>query len=226
MLKRFTILLGCFALFACDAFADKPQPSKFEAGKHYEVVAKTATAKPEVREFFSFFCGHCYKFEPFAQTLENALPAGIALQKNHVDFLQAASPEVQNAIARGYLVGKAEGKGNEIAALIFHHIHETRGQFTSVEDIRSLMLINNFDAKAFDSHFNSMPILSAAEQMKEQQTLWSSTASPTDANMPVLAGVPMLLVNGKYKVQLAALDPKNFDKELAELVNYLLQKKD
>ncbi len=226
MLKRFTILIGCLALFACDAFADKTADSKFKAGVHYEVVAQTASAKPEVREFFSFFCGHCYHFEPKVQTLEKSLPAGIELQKNHVDFLPAATPEVQNAIARGYLVGKAAGKGNEIASLIFHHIHETRGHFTAAEDIRSLMLINNFDSKTFDSNFNSMPILSAAQQMKEQQTLWSSTASPSDANMPVLAGVPMLLINGKYKVQLAALDQKNFDKELAELVNYLLQKKD
>ncbi len=226
MLKRFTILLGCLALFACDALADKTQASKFEAGKHYEVVATTATAQPEVREFFSFFCGHCYKFEPIAQKLDKALPAGISLQKNHVDFLPATSPEVQNAIARGYLVGKAEGKGNEIASLIFHHIHETHGQFTSVEDIRSLMLINNFDAKAFDNTFNSMPVLSAAQQMKDQQTLWSSTASPADPKTPVLAGVPMLLVNGKYQIKFGALDQKNFDQELAELVTYLLQKKD
>lgn len=226
MLKRFTILLGSLALFACDAFADKTNTSKFVAGTHYEVVSETATAKPEVREFFSFYCGHCYRFEPIVQQLEKSLPAGVELQKNHVDFIQAATPEVQNAMARGYLVGKASGKGNEIASLIFHHIHETRGQFTAPEDIRSLMLINNFDAQAFDSKFNSLPVLSAAQQMKDQQTLWSSKASPADPKMPVLAGVPMLLVNGKYQVKLAALDAKNIDKELAELVTYLLQKQD
>jgi thiol:disulfide interchange protein DsbA len=226
MLKRFTILLGCFALFACDAFADKTPTSKFVAGTHYEVVAATATKQPEVREFFSFFCGHCYHFEPAVQKLSKALPAGVELQKNHVDFIQAASPEVQNAMARGYLVGQAAGKGDEIASLIFHYIHETRGKFTSTEDIRSLLLINNFDAQAFDSKFNSLPVLSAAQQMKDQQTLWSSTPSPADAKMPVLAGVPMLLVNGKYQVKLAALDKEKFDQELAELVTYLLQKKD
>jgi thiol:disulfide interchange protein DsbA len=226
MLKRFTILLGCFALFACDAFADKAPASKFVAGTHYEVVAETATTKPEVREFFSFFCGHCYRFEPLVQKLAKSLPAGIELEKNHVDFVQAASPDVQNAMIRGYLVGKAAGKGDEIASLIFHYIHETRGSFTSTDDIRSLMLINNFDAQLFDSKFNSIPVLSAAEQMKAQQTHWSSTPLPSDAKTPVLAGVPMLLVNGKYQVKLAALDAKNLDKELAELVTYLLNKKD
>ncbi len=88
------------------------------------------------------------------------------------------------------------------------------------------MLINNFDAQLFDSKFNSIPVLSAAEQMKAQQTHWSSTPLPSDAKTPVLAGVPMLLVNGKYQVKLAALDAKNVDKELAELVTYLLNKKD
>lgn len=226
MLKRLTILLGCLALFACDANADKTPASKFVAGTHYEVVADTATATPEVREFFSFFCGHCYRFEPIAQKLAKNLPAGIELHKNHVDFIQAATPEVQNAMARGYLVAKAAGKGDEVASMIFHYIHETKGKFTATEDIRSLLLINNFDATAFDSKFNSMPVLSAAQEMKTQQALWSSKPLPSKPEEPVLAGVPMLLVNGKYKIMLGSLDPENLDSELAALTTYLLQKKD
>ncbi len=226
MFKRFSILLSCLALFACDAAADKTAETKFVAGTHYEVVAEKATKQPEVREFFSFFCGHCYHFEPIAVKLSKNLPAGVELQKNHVDFLQAASPDVQNAIARGYLVGKSIGKGDETAAMIFHYIHKNQGKFTAVEDIRSLLLVNDFDPAVFDSKFNSLPILSAAQQMKDQQNLWSSTASPSNPQMPVLAGVPMLLVNGKYQVKLGSLDPKNIDAELAELVNYLLKKQD
>lgn len=32
--------------------------AKFEEGVHYEVIAEQATAKPEVAEYFSYFCPH------------------------------------------------------------------------------------------------------------------------------------------------------------------------
>lgn len=62
--------------------------------------------------------------------------------------------------------------------------------------------------------------------MKTQQALWSSKPLPSKPEEPVLAGVPMLLVNGKYKIMLGSLDPENLDSELAALTTYLLQKKD
>jgi thiol:disulfide interchange protein DsbA len=211
--RTFVSLVAAVSLYACDANANK-----FVAGQHYEVVAETASAKPEVKEFFSFYCGHCFAFEPFANNLSKKLPQGIELEKVHVDFLQAASPEMQNALSRAYLVGKSAGKGEQVAQLIFNYIHRQQAGFSTEADIRSLLLVNDFDAATFDNNFNSMPVLSAAAKMKEHQTRWSENK--------VLTGVPMVLVNAKYKLKFDKLDPENFDAELQELVNYLLAKKD
>lgn len=205
--------LAALSLFACDVNA-----SKFVAGEHYEVVAEKSTAKPEIKEFFSFYCGHCFAFEPVANKLNKNLPQGIELEKVHVDFLPAASPEMQNALSRAYVVGKNAGQGEQVAALIFNYLHQQRATFTSEADIRSLLLVNDFDAATFDNAFGSMPVLSAAAKMKEHQTVWSENK--------VLTGVPMVLVNGKYKLKFDKLNPDNFDAELAELVSYLLAKKD
>jgi len=211
--RTLVTLFAAVSLYACDANANK-----FVEGQHYEVVAATASAKPEVKEFFSFYCGHCFAFEPFANNLSKNLPQGVELEKVHVDFLQAASPEMQNALSRAYLVGKSAGKGEQVADLIFNYLHRQRATFTSDADIRNLLLVNDFDAATFDNNFNSMPVLSGAAKMKEQQTYWSENK--------VLAGVPMVLVNAKYKLKFDKLDPKNFDAELQELVSYLLAKKD
>ena len=49
--------------------------------------------KPEVKEFFSFYCGHCFAFEPFANKSEQkAYRQGIELEKVHVDFLSGRQP--------------------------------------------------------------------------------------------------------------------------------------
>ncbi len=36
----------------------------YEEGTHYEVIAEQGTAKPEVKEYFSFYCPHCFAFDP------------------------------------------------------------------------------------------------------------------------------------------------------------------
>jgi len=214
MLFRTAItLLAALSLFACDANADK-----FVAGEHYEVVAEKSTAKPEIKEFFSFYCGHCFAFEPIATQLSKNLPAGVELEKVHVDFLGGVPQEMQSALSRAYVVGKNAGQAEQVSAVIFNYIHRQRATFASDADIRSVLLVNDFDAATFDNTYNSMPVLSAAAKMKEQQTYWSENR--------VLTGVPMLLVNGKYKLKLDKLDRDNLDEDLKQLVAYLLAKKD
>lgn len=203
-------------VFMLTAFA--AQAEKFVEGTHYEVVAEKATAKAEVKEFFSFYCGHCFRFEPVVNKLAGQLPKGVELEKVHVDFVQAAAPEMQNALARAYVVGKTSGQGEKVAAMIFDYIHLKGASFNNENDIRNLLLVNDFDAKTFDAKINSMPTVAAVNAMKTAQNKWSENR--------VLTGVPMLLVNGKYKPKFDKLNPENFEQELQQLVTFLLAKKD
>ncbi|MDX1679051.1 thiol:disulfide interchange protein DsbA/DsbL, partial [Arsukibacterium sp.] len=149
--------------------------AKFVEGKHYQVIAGQASAKPEVKEYFSFYCGGCYGFEPVAQSLAKKLPEGTEFKKVHVDFIRAASPEIQNMLARAYLVGKNMGKGDQIASAIFNQIHRSRVPFTSEDDIRSLMLINDITAEEFEKAMRSFSVRGAASQMKKEQTALSES---------------------------------------------------
>lgn len=208
LLLSTVLLLG---LTACDANAEK-----FEEGKHYEVVSATGSETPKVQEFFSFYCGHCYRFAPVARNLAANIPADIPFEKVHVDFMAAAPAEMQQALSRAYLVGKELGQADMVAGLIFNYIHQQGAGFNSDSDIRNLLLVNDIDAAAFDAKFNSLPILSAVQSMKEQQIKWSENG--------VLKGVPTLIVNGRYKVNYAALEPEQFEADLQALVNFLLTK--
>ena len=190
--------------------------SKFQQGKHYDVIAEQATAKAEVKEYFSFYCGGCNAFEPIAQSLARKLPADAEFKKVHVDFIRAASPEIQNALARAYLVAKSQGKGDQVASAIFNQIHRNRAPFSNENDIRNLVLIHDIDAETYDKAMKSFSVRGAANQMKKEQDELSEKR--------ILTGVPMLVVNGKYKINNAALDKRNMEAELQELVNYLLQK--
>ena len=189
---------------------------KFEQGKHYDVIAETTTAKPEVKEYFSFYCGGCNAFEPIAQRLAKKLPENVEFKKSHVDFIRAASPDIQNALTRAYLVAKNLGKGDQVANAIFNQIHRARAPFANENDIRNLVLIHDIDGETFDKAMKSFSVRGAANQMKKEQDALSERR--------VLTGVPMLVVNGKYRINNAALDQRNIEAEMQQLITYLLEK--
>ena len=223
MIRRFAsvaaaALLGVLsvATLSLDAMAQSSKAPAFVEGTHYDVVADKASPKPEVVEFFSFYCPSCYRFEPLAARLEQRLGDEV-MKKVHVDFLQAASPELQNALARAYLVAKSEKLGVQGAALIFQYLHQQHASFKTEQDILNLFLVNGFDEKALTQKFNSMPIMAAAANMKTQQDYWSQKN--------VLTGVPTIIVNGRYRINNQAITPEKFEEEFNALVDYLLAKR-
>lgn len=58
MLKKVALLFVCLWVPFTQA---APQ---FKENVNYEVIQPVVSAQPEVMEYFSFFCPHCYRFEP------------------------------------------------------------------------------------------------------------------------------------------------------------------
>ena len=56
---------------------------------------KRRLKRQEVREYFSFYCPHCLRFEPFFGKVKKSLPEGVKFERNHVDFLRFTTPEIQ-----------------------------------------------------------------------------------------------------------------------------------
>ena len=159
-MKKWLVAAAAAVLLPLSAVA-----SNFQVGKHYEVIAEQKTAKPEVKEYFSFFCGGCYAIEPIAQRLAQSLPEGVEFKKSHVDFIRAASPEIQNALARAYVVAKNLGKGDQVGTAIFNQIHRSRVPFRNEDDIRNLVLVNDIDGDTYDKAMRSFGVRGAVNQM-------------------------------------------------------------
>jgi thiol:disulfide interchange protein DsbA len=208
-MKKLTALLVGALLLPVAVLA-----AQFEEGKHYEVIAEQATAKPEVKEFFSFYCPACFGFEPKVQALAKQLPAGAELKKVHVDFLQHASPEIQVTLAKAYLVAKNLGKGDQVASAFFNYIHVDRKAFANDDDIKALVVATGIDAGTYDKAIKSFTVAGGAKQMKKEQDALSARR--------VLTGVPTFVVNGKYKILNQGLSRENQDEEFKQLVNFLL----
>ena len=204
-------LVSVFALMLLPVFAFA---ANYTEGEHYTKVNEEFTAKPEVREFFSFYCPHCFQFEPFMAKLKTSIPEDTKFVMNHVDFLRAASPKVQGMLTKAVVVAHQMGVEKKVIGAMFNYIHIQKAVFTSEKDIRNVFVLNGADGEKFDKLMKSFGMVSKAKAMKKQQNYFASKGA--------LKGVPAVIVNGKYRVDAQGLDRNNFEQDYINLVNYLL----
>jgi len=202
MKKIFALLVGLVLLPLSVNAAD------FKEGTNYEVIKQTATEKPEVLEFFSFYCPHCFKFEPLMKTLAQDLPADVTIKKNHVNFLGGAmGAEITKAYAAADLLEVKE----EVTSIIFDQIHTQRKAINDEDDILAIFVKAGVSEKEAKSALASFPVSGMASQMKRNTENFK------------VRGVPTLIVNGKYKVNTGSVKSV---KEFTELVTFLTKKTD
>lgn len=177
----------------------------YKEGVHYTVINQgPATAKPEIAEFFSFYCGHCYNFSKTeVPKIKANKPEGVTFKQNHVEFI---GKEMGIEMSRAFAVAHQLKVDAKIEHALFTAIHDKKQHFTNRDDIRKLFIANGVDGKDFDAAANSFMVSAQMSQMKRA----TSNAK--------ISGVPALVVNGKYRVETGAV--KSYD-ELLDIAYYL-----
>jgi thiol:disulfide interchange protein DsbA len=201
-MKKIFALITALMIFPFSA-----QAFDFEEGDHYEVVKQTATESPEVKEFFSFLCPHCFKFEPLMANLEQKLPEQVKMKKVHVNFLgKKLGPELTLAYSAAEIL-KVEDK---FSSLVFDHIHTQDKAINGRTDVLELFEKAGVDQQEAENALASFPVSGLASQMKRDTETFN------------IRGVPTLIVNGKYKVNTGSI---RSNEEFVALVTFLTQKK-
>lgn len=196
------------------AFSASAYAAKYTEGKQYTKVSETLSSKAEVREYFSFYCPHCFRFEPFMESVKKNLPEGVSFERNHVDFLRAASPKIQAMLTKSVVVAEQLGMDKELIGAVFKYIHVQRAVITSEKDVRNIFVLNGADGEKFDKLMKSFSVNSKAKSMKKHQNTMSQKRA--------LTGVPAVIINGKYRINTQELDKNDFEKDYQNLVAYLL----
>ncbi|MFM2481482.1 thiol:disulfide interchange protein DsbA/DsbL [Celerinatantimonas sp. YJH-8] len=180
----------------------------FKEGVNYTVVRQQATEHPQVMEFFSYYCPHCFAFEPIIAELKKDLPKNVEFQRNHVAFLGGAMGE---EMVRAYAVAEILEVTDKITPAIFKAIHIQRKPIESRDDIRQIFVDNGVSGADFDSAVDSFAVNGLVAQMDKNTRDFR------------IQGVPTVIVNGKYEVNPGSV--KSAD-EYINLVKYLVTQKD
>jgi len=213
-MKTLKTLLGgllAFALFATTVTS--AQASKFKEGKHYTVISAQATSKPELREYFSYYCPICRAYEPYLNDFKKVLPDGAKFAKTHVDFMGQTTPEIQFMLSKALIIAEKTGVAKKFSPAVFKYLQTDRATIGSEKDIRNLFVLSGGDGAKFDNGMKSFSIVSQAKRNKKTQDKLSKARQ--------LTSVPTMVVNGKYMINVKALDSKTFFADYTALVAYL-----
>src|SRR5258706_7206068 len=197
-MRRRLVLGICGVLLACGGVASAPARVK---GKVYVPVhPPLPVADPTklvVTDFFSYACPHCFSFSADLRTWESKLSKDVVVDRVAVTF----SRQPWGLLAQLYYTLRSFGKDHQLDRPVFEALHLEGAQLTSAERIADWAAAHGMDRGKFLSTFGSFTIRSFAATAEQLTTRVK------------LRGVPTLVVDGKYLVQIA--DNGDFAPQLA-----------
>lgn len=185
------------------------QAAELKEGEQYITLSQERSAQPEVIEFFSFYCPHCYSFEmqyKIPSKVKAQLPQGTTFKQYHVDFL---GPQGEN-LTRAWALAMALGVEDKVKTALFEGAQAN--VFKSMDDIRQKFIDNGITAEQFDGSINSFAVNAL---VKKQQNLVEQFQ---------VHGVPDFYVNNKFRVNPEGLSREDFVGDYVKTVIELLKK--
>lgn len=199
------LLIGFLALLVLPVVAQANE-DKFKEGVHYEVIAEEGTKRPEVKEFFSFYCIHCYRFETVAAAMKEAYPQ--QFEKSHI-----VSHPTLRLMARGLVAAKLFKKEAPISQAFYERIHEQKKQITTEEDLQAIFHVHGIEADKFAKAMKHPLVEKQVNEMEREMVKYNVNATPT------------FIVNGKYRLLTNGFsNSEDVIGDLVEAAGYLMEK--
>ena len=157
------------------------------AGDPYQVL-DVPDGRGDVRvvAYFSFTCPHCRRFEELIEDWTETLPPGVAFRRAHVAY----SPTTR-LLAKGHLALVRHGAADANLDRLFAAIQDRNRQFPTLAALADYVAGRGIDGETF---------LRTAESPRIARLVAADEAGFVAAG---LAGVPALVVDDKYVINMA-----------------------
>lgn len=197
-----SIVAASIALVQPACAADDSKPT-FKEGVNYEIRTDKLTPVKEIREFFSFWCGHCFSLQGDFDVIRDSFPKANFV-RNPVAMLGGImGPESQRALA----VAANLQLEDVFVKELFHAMHREGKIPMDHKEMAAFMTGIGIPVNRFEQEYNSFPVIGKVAQFDK----WGK-----DIN---IEAVPEILVNGKYLVIMESVSDRD---ELITLIDYLL----
>ena len=180
---------------------------EFVEGTHYVLIDEPRRVRgdtPEVMEFFSYTCIHCFNFDPLLSDWAESHNG-----KVNVVRTPTVSGQAWRLFGQTYYTLEALNILEENHSRFFTEIHQQGKTFRSAEDIADWFNGQGATREKFLATFNSNAVL------------LRTTNADAMARQLKVAGIPSLVVNGKYLVD---VNSEVGAKRMLEVADYLINR--
>jgi len=197
------------ALFVtASLFGLAAQAAEFREGKEYVAlknpVPVAEPGKIEVVEMFWYGCPHCYQFEPVINPWVEQLPDDVAFKR-----IPAMFGGVWNVHGQLFLALESMNVEQKVHDAVFSAYHNERKKLATPEEMAAFLAGHGVDREAFLKAYNSFGVKARVEQAKKLGMAYQIT------------GVPVLIVNGKYRFDLGSAGGPE---RALEVADFLIEK--
>lgn len=177
---------------------------EYKQGTDYKIVTEHITTTPQIREFFSFFCSHCYALDPSFNEIKKAFAGKAEYIYNPVGVIGG---DVGVETQKAYAVALNLGIGEELREELFDRIH-VKEKFPEGPEY-------------FTDLFESLGVSKERYEQESKSFITAAKISEFDRYVKEygIEAVPEIVVNGKY---LAMTDNIDTAEQYIELIGYLL----
>ncbi len=200
-MKLKSLFIAAFSLLAlsqvaCAEAANPAKPSSFKEGADYAIIeGAKGIEKPQVIEFFSYTCPHCYNVEGFIHKWLPQKPEGIEFVQ--VPVFLGNVPH----LTQGYYTAEVLGVLDKVHMDIFHQWHRDKKIVRTKKDLYPIFEKAGISKEDFDKAYNSFAVASKVQHAKKMVRDFKVTS------------FPRFVINQKYEVK----NYQQLDKLLNEL---------
>lgn len=184
-------LILCAALATASLFGAVAQAEPIQAGKEYvELSSPVPLSKPgkiEVVELFWYGCPHCYQFESTINPWIEQLPEDVNFVR-----IPALFGGVWNAHGQLFITLQNMQVEQKVHDAIFDAIHKQGKKLATPDEMAEFLAEQGLDKDAFLKTYNSFGVKSQMEKAKKLAMAYQ------------ISGVPVMIVNGKYRFDLGS----------------------
>lgn len=196
------------ALVSLSLFGLSVQAESIEAGRQYtELSSPVPVSQPgkiEVVELFWYGCPHCYQFEPTLNPWVKKLPGDVNFVR--VPAMFGGLWDVHGQL---FITLESMGVEKKVHDAVFEAIHKEKRKLATPEEMAEFLAAHGVDKSKFLSTFNSFAVKGQMAKAKKLAMSYQIT------------GVPVLIVNGKYRFDISS---SGGETQALDVANFLIQK--
>lgn len=184
-------LILCAALATASLFGMAAHAESIQAGKEYvELASPVPVSKPgkiEVVELFWYGCPHCYQFESTINPWVEQLPEDVNFVR-----IPALFGGVWNAHGQLFITLENMQVEQKVHDAVFNAIHKQGKKLATPDEMAEFLVDQGLDKDAFLKTYNSFGVKGQMEKAKKLAMAYQ------------ISGVPVMIVNGKYRFDLGS----------------------